>query len=107
MLRVRVRYKKLTDTTQETEMKYLCNKMICRGYYDNTDHSWHVVNLINNKTLYKGVGRNEDHAKELIKKSLKSLGANFLDEIRSTKTERSYKLTEELFDEIVKEKEGK
>jgi hypothetical protein len=57
--------------------------------------------------MYSGTGNSEDHAKRMIKKSLKSLGANFLDGISSTKTNLSIKLTDKVIDEIVKEKEGK
>lgn len=106
MINVRVRYYK-TDRLHETESNYVCDKMICKGYYDSLNHSWYIFDLVSNKKIIFGSSKSEDEAKRLIKKSLKSLGANFFDEVRSTKTNQTPMLTTEVIDEILKQKEGK
>lgn len=105
MINVRIRYYK-TDKLHETESNFVCGKMICKGYYMIKDHSWFIFDLVTNKKVIKGSADSEDESKRLIKKSLKSLGANFLDEVRSTKTNQTPMLTDEVIDEILKQKEG-
>lgn len=107
MLRVRIKYNKISDTIQETSDFFVCGKRICKGYYDKTNHSWKIINLINNKMLYEGICKKESEAKVMIKKHLKILGANFIDEVKSTKTNKTPMLTVEVINEILKEKEGK
>ena len=107
MLNKRIRYEKISDHLQTTTYNYVCNKMVCKGYFDSNEGMWYIINLVNNKKILFGYTKIEDNAKQMIKKSLKSLGANFLDEVRSTKNNPSPMLTAEVIDEIVREKEGK
>lgn len=107
MLPKRIKYRQLNDTLQETTDVFVCNKMVCRGYYNSIKHQWYILNLVNNRVIIRNKTYSEDSAKRMIKKSLKSLGANFLDEVRSTKRNQEPVLTRELIDEILKEKEGK
>lgn len=107
MLNKRIRYEKITDTLQTTTYNYVCNKMVCKCFYDSEKNMWYILNLVTEKTVLYGYTNSEDTAKKMIKKALKSLGANFLDEVRSTKNNPSPMLTAEVIDEIVREKEGK
>ena len=106
MINKRITYTKITDDIQATRYNFVCNKMVCRGYYDSKRKAWYIINLITEKTIMFGHNNSETLAKQTIKKSLISLGANFLDEVRSTKTNQTPMLTAEVIDEIVRKKEG-
>lgn len=107
MLKVRVRYKNISNEFQITTDNFICNKMVCRGFYNRVNHEWYVVNLVKDKIVARGKSKSEDESKKMIKKSLKSFGAKFLDGIKATKNNQTPKLTEKVIDEIVKQKEGK
>ncbi len=106
MINKRIRYEKVSDHLQTTVYNYVCNRMVCKCFFDSEIGMWYILNLITAKTILFGYTKNEDTAKKMIKKALKSLGANFLDEVRSTKNNPSPMLTADVIDEIVRKKEG-
>jgi hypothetical protein len=83
-------------------MPVICDKMICYGYV--SDNQWYIVNRINDKRILQGEAKSNELAKRQLKKGLISLGAYFVDEVRSSKNNPIRMLTEEVIDDIIKEK---
>jgi hypothetical protein len=107
MIKSRIRYNKLPNNLFETKESFVCGKMICKGYYIKDTGDWFILNLVNNRKVIRDISKSEDDAKKMIKKSLKVLGARFVEEVRATKENQTPMLTDKVIDEILKQKEGK
>lgn len=77
--------------------------MICYGFINGNE--WYIVNLTNNRKVLSGSSKTNEQAKRHLKKGLISLGAYFIEEVRTSKKMPIRMLTKDVICDIIKDKE--
>lgn len=98
----RLTYTKLSNGKERTRMPIICGKKIYHGFIE--DNYWSIWDLAKERRVDEGLSRDNDEAKRHMKKALIALGAHFTEEVRATKDAPIRMLTEDVIDDIMKEK---